>query len=256
MKKTIKILTAFFFALSLFNTGYNADASFLEDTAGISASAELGPVNLELAETAFKNIEIRDNEYIVGSVALDGYDESFDVHIYLTSSGNIVAYYLNDVPASKIVDWVGYSGGEMTLEGSNLEDAMTNVCQTIGQALPSVTYYDFRYPTATNFEIIADEELSRTHETFQYQIPLTHIIQEASWSFASSVANASYSNDNVLRIDGVLINLHNNPPLGWTITYDIIPSTYLSKEVFHEVDIHNDSVGYDAYTAIVFIYNE
>ena len=50
-------------------------AEFLDDEAGISAYGQLGYVDLDLAENAFKNVEQKTTEYIIGSVALDDYDE-------------------------------------------------------------------------------------------------------------------------------------------------------------------------------------
>jgi hypothetical protein len=88
--------------------GY-AQASFLEETAGISAGTQLYLIDLASAEKAFKTIESRDMTSIIGLIALDGYDASHDVHVYVTATGKMVAYYLNSEPASKVLDWVSYT---------------------------------------------------------------------------------------------------------------------------------------------------
>lgn len=246
----------FILSLLIFQLAAVAGASFLEDTAGISASAELAPVDLTVAETAFKNIETRGADYIVGSVSLDVYDESHDVHVYLTSNGNIIAYYLNDEPASKIVDWVGYRGGEMTLEGSKLEDALTKVCQTVGQSLTPVTYFDFRHPTASSIKIIADEALITINETFKYLIPSSHTLSEASWSFAVLSTTNSY-NDTSLYFDGVRIKYNSSHGTGWNIDDGQLTGGYTTPDLLHEVLISNGHVTYyDAYAAVVFVYSE
>lgn len=83
-----------------------AGLSFLEDEAGISAYGQVSSANLDLAENAFKNIEKKTSEYIIGSVALPDYGETDDVHVYVDISGWIIAYYRNTEKASKIIDWV------------------------------------------------------------------------------------------------------------------------------------------------------
>lgn len=254
--KSIKVFAVLVLALSLTVIGHPAEASFLEDTAGISASATISPVDLTVAQTAFKNIERQDSTYIVGSVALDGYDEDHDVHVYITSAGHIIAYYLNNEPASKIVDWVGYRGGAMTLDGSNLEDALTKVCTVTGDTLPTVTYYDFRYPTANNIKIIADEEfVTSATDTFTYTIPSSITILEGSYSFAISVTSGS-SYDPYFQIDGNTIQTFINPSVGWDIRNAEISSSYLSADVQHEVLIYNARDYMNSFAAVVFVYSE
>ena len=249
--RVIKVLSILFLLMFSFFIVNDAKASFLEDTAGISASATLAPVDLAIAETAFKNIETRDSGYVVGSVALDGYDEAHDVHVYVTNAGNIIAYYLKDEPASKIVDWVGYSGGEMSLDGSKLEDALTKVCQVIGQTLSAVTYYDFRFPTATNIKIIADEGI-RSNEFFKYLIPSSHTLLESSWSFATFYTTHSFG-DQSLYIDGTPMVGYGDHPGGWRIANGILPASVLTPDIVHTANINT---GLDSYGAVVFIYSE
>ena len=52
-----------------FSADLARDASFLEDEAGISAYGQVSSVDLDLAENAFKNVEKKTDEYIIGSVA-------------------------------------------------------------------------------------------------------------------------------------------------------------------------------------------
>ena len=255
--KIIRMSVLIILALFIGTIHYPAEASFLEDTAGISASVTLSPVDLTVALTVFKNIEQQDSTYIVGSVALENYGEDHDVHVYITNTGHTIAYYLNTEPVCKIIDWKGYSGGDMTLAGSKLEDALNQVCIVIGQTLPAVTYFDFRYPTATHFKIIADEKVgSSGTEIYRYYIPSNHNVINASWSFAlnkMSTAN-TYSR---LLIDGSELCRITNPPNDtWRYLYGTIEPQYLTQDVFHEVSIYAGNSYYYTYAAMVFVYSE
>lgn len=230
-------------------------ASFLEDEAGISASTKLTGVNLTTAETAFKTIDRRDDTYILGSVALDPYPENYDVHVYLDASGDMVAYYLNTEPAAKIVDWVGYAGGGMSLEGSKLEDALTKVANTMGLTLPEVTYYDFRYPLANQIKIIADEMLGVGEETFFYTIPVGLTIYGKSASLGVNSTNNS-GVDVFLKFDDTNILSYPILSSGWQTQEIELAEAYVTTESQHEVLIISGSSYYSAYGAVVLVYQE
>ncbi len=91
-----------------------AEASFLEKEAGISAYTNLNQkIDLVKVKTAFRTVEKETSTYIVGSVPVPGYDEDSwkewpDVHCFVHKDGWIVAYYLADVPTSKIMYWMGW----------------------------------------------------------------------------------------------------------------------------------------------------
>ena len=93
------------------------NTSFLHSEAGMSAYAQLdGTVDLTKAEDALKTVEEATSEYVIGSVGLEGYDESHDVHIYVDSDGWIIAYYLADEKASKIVNWLKFAESGSLME--------------------------------------------------------------------------------------------------------------------------------------------
>ena len=234
-----------------------ASASFLEDEAGISASTHVTNVNLSQAETAFKNIEKKTASYIIGSVAIDGYDESYDVHVYVDASGDMIAYYLKSEPASKIIDWINYTGGPMTLEGCNLEDALTKVCNAMFKNLTEVNYYDFRLPESQNIKIIIDEEtVSGLVETFNIMIPDSYVVYGQSWSHACYRSRHTCQ----LRIDGNVLNTNDHGESEyWNIYEGEIPISFvLIPNIYHEVQVaHWDNVGGAiSYGAIVLIYND
>ena len=66
----------------------------LDEEAGISAYYKTpGAMTLSQARSAFRTIEIETNDYLIGSVAVPGYVEHFDVHVYVHKDGWILAYY-------------------------------------------------------------------------------------------------------------------------------------------------------------------
>ena len=150
-----------------FSAEISADSSFLNQEAGISAYGQVNYVDLDLAENAFKYVEKKTSDYIIGAVALDNYDETHDVHVYVDTSNWIIAYYLSTEKPSKIIDWKEYYSSR-TMTGSKLELALSKVVGAMSAFLPDVDYYDFRYPNATNIMIVTDEEsISGVSESFR-----------------------------------------------------------------------------------------
>jgi len=251
--KVFRIFLLFTLVCSFLSIGSHAQASFLDDTAGISASAQLYMIDLTMAEKAFKTIEVQDSTCIIGTVALDGYDESHDVHVYVTGTGQIVAYYLNDEPVSKIVDWVGYNGGTMTLEGSKLEDAMSKVCRAVDQKLPKVKYFDYRYPAANTIKILSDAQTTVAHKKLKYTAPSADVILNASWSSAVHVAKESVDKDSVFSVDGNEMCRHARPAEGWQIANDCMGTELFAESTAHEMDIDNLDANHNSYAAIVLV---
>ena len=232
--------------------GY-AQASFLDETAGISASTQLYLIDLDSAEKAFKTIESRDMTCIIGLVALDGYDATHDVYVYVTATGKMIAYYLNSEPASKVLDWVGYKGGKMTLEGCKLEDAMNKVCRAVGQKLTNVKYFDYRYPTATTIKLMADMQTGNAHKKLKYTVPSADSILNASWSSAVKVTKANARRDSVLSVDGNEVHRHSQPCEGWQFADDNIDIEIFVEDTSHELDIYNLHLSQESYAAVVLV---
>jgi len=140
-----------------------ANTSFLEEEAGVCAYTKLTPpVNLTIAKTAFKTIEYECEDYIIGSVAVSG-DESEDVHVYVSKDGWLVAYYLKEDPFPKILKNL------MNFDDNKLKDAIKKVCDALWVSLPTVNYYDFRYPNANKVMIIADKASGGTYGEYAYK---------------------------------------------------------------------------------------
>lgn len=235
-----------------------AGASFLEDEAGISASAKLTAVDLNLAAAAYKNIERQTDDYIVGSIAIDDYPESDDVHVYLDVSGDIIAYYRNTEDICKMLDWKHYTAGQPM--STKLEWALNKVCQAMAQTLPPVKIYDFRYPQAQQIKIIVDEKLkSGGTEDFRIRIPNNYTINRVGWSvyilnaggYGSSTNTTLYVDENTAENQ-----LYTGGTGGWLIAQGEVPDTLISADdTYHTVSFTGDKDG-NIYTAIVIVYTE
>lgn len=234
-----------------------AGSSFLEEEAGITCYTEVYAVDLIEAERAFKNVEKKTNEYIVGSIGLRGYAESHDVHVYVDRTGWIVAYYLAKEPASKIIDWLDYSGGIIT--STKLEDALVKVTNALNVELPYVIYYDFRYPAATKIMIITDEEAGNEAETFRMRIPSDYTVYSRTWSLAVHGDTASYAYvEGALKIDGTELYSGRASGKSWSIWNGSITPTQLSPDTYHTVLVRNNEQHGKgtSYVGIVLIYKE
>ena len=182
-----------------------AGLSFLEDEAGISAYGQVSSTNLDLAENAFKNIEKKTAEYIIGSVALPDYGETDDVHVYVDISGWIIAYYRNTEKASKIIDWVDYHSVS-EINSTKLSDAIYIVTLEMLVLPPDIKYFDFRYPDATKMMIVTDEEfVDGTTETFRIKVPGDYSTYNRTWSHAI-YDWGTFSTDGNIKIDGVVLH--------------------------------------------------
>lgn len=225
-----------------------AGSSFLEEEAGISAYSQVSNVDLDAAEDAFKNVEKKTEDYIIGSVALPDYGESDDVHVYVDINGWMVAYYLKQEKVSKIIDWKHYLCGAITT--TKLETALGKVCDAMYTYLTYVKYYDFRCPNGTKIMIVTDEEATRyATETFRIMVPSDHPMYSRTWSHA-----ISSEGEGNIKIDGATLNSFGYSG-GWQIAEGNITASQLFPDVFHEISLYHGYRG-TSYIAIVLIYSE
>ena len=237
--------------------------AFLEDEAGVSAYVNTSQnIDLSKAIPCYRNIEYECDDYIIGSVELPDLPEDEDVHVYVSSDGWIVAYYLKDEPASKIMQWIGYDGGgEITT--TKLEDAISKMCTGIEipyqQVKSKIKYYDFKYPDANRLMIIVDKMDVHGTDTFEFKIPGDYTVYKASWSHCSydcgaSTASIKKSADE----EWITINSFGGCNDCWQLKhgyYDI----WMEPDVFYTVSIgHYEGGGYTGYACIatVFVYQE
>jgi hypothetical protein len=227
----------------------------LENEAGISAYGQLGYVDLEMVKPAFKTIENETSQYIIGSVSLPDYSESDDVHVYIDTSGWMMAYYLNQELAAKIIDWQQYrSQGTF---GTKLADALTIVSAQMGYALPPITYYDFRYPNANRLTVILDEKLDTGADSAWVTLPCQdHYFYGREWSHGV-FRHGSYNANSYLRLDGEQIDSLSSDGIGWFIKEGTFTPLQTTCDAPHEISTTNGNGGYiDAYTGIVLVYKD
>ena len=126
----------------------------LDDEAGISAYFKApDAIDLDNVRGAFRVIEEETGEYIIGSIEVPEYAEHYDVHVYVNINGWILAYYLRPDNVGKIVDI--YHG---TVGSTNFTTVIATVAAAAGAPFTEATYYDFRYPNATNMILIYEDE--------------------------------------------------------------------------------------------------
>lgn len=247
-----KITCLVFAVLLMFSLlASTAEATFPADEAGISAYVNVGQsIDLNKAKAVYRVVEYSTDTYIIGSVGLPNLPTTDDAHVYISRDGWIVAYYLKDEPASKIVQWGSSSSG-----ANKLANAISIVASNLGAGYSTIKYYDFRYPTANKIMIITKMNSASPVsnkdflDSFEFMIPSTYKIYELSWSFYQFNANTG-GNVAQLKVDG---NKISEISYGG-IRYDKYQS-YLSRDEFHKVEI---SSAWDSKAggAIALIYQE
>lgn len=260
MRRVFCYLITIFFILGLAGAVSGSDlnlisppglgtTSFLEEEAGIASWAQVSGVNLDMAENALKTVEAKTAEYIIGSVSLESYDESDDVHVYADTAGYVVAYYLRAEKASKIIDWKdNYVNGQIT--GTKVGTALQRVCNEMSLYVPEINYCDFRYPDATKMMIVTDEAIDST-ETFRIKVPSEFIIYSRSWSHAinDNVGTSYYITSNI-KIDTTLLNEGSSHK--WAFWEGELSITQLSPNEYHEISLYDDGDGTFSAVGIVF----
>lgn len=146
----------------------------LDDEAGISAYFhDPAGISLNSVRSGFRFIESETADYIIGSVPIPNYGEDEDAHVYVNKNGWVLAYYLNNTPAARMFDIVGYKNTGDVTNNSKLKNALSVIASLNGSPLSAITYYDFRYPNATNILIIADKH-DDGERTFTINMPSSY----------------------------------------------------------------------------------
>lgn len=196
-----------------------------------------GPIaiNNEL-RAAFRTIEDETATYIIGSVAVPGYPESYDVHAYVNNNGWIMTYYLKSDPAGKIIDWVHYRASNKTSIQTVLENVSAIVAGAAGKPYTGLTYYDFRNVSANRMMLIAEDMANGS--TFTVQLPSSFTYYERSWSI--------FGHD--VYLDGVRVWDGNG-----NLNAGSLAASQLLPDIPHtiEITLYSDAVG-----GLAFIYQE
>nr|CBH39248.1 hypothetical protein, secreted [uncultured archaeon] len=236
-------------------SGMRAGTNFLDAEAGISAYTNVGEeIDLEKAKAAFRTVEYETDEYIIGSVPLPDYPEDEDVHAYVHKDGWVVAYYLEEEPVAKIVDWEDY-GTDERITGTKLEDGVSVMCNAAGVPIRDLKYYDFRYQNADKMMIVADAEWGGGTDTFDIKLPSDFVFYERSYSHRHIGSGSYVDHTSRMYIDGNEISTITVDYSKSETNYDLLSPTQLSLDEFHTVK-NTVGGGGDAFDAIVLIYRE
>jgi len=225
----------------------SAPQGFLASEAGISVYVDIGhPIDIQVAKGLLQGVEAETESYVIGVLAMEDYSESQWPHVYANSAGWIIVYYSKNDPAAKIMPWKDYNGGALTT--TLLEIALLRYVQNLsrGMGVPldisgmQVSYFDFRYPTASKLLIVVDT-VNDGRDSFSYLIPSGLWVHEASWTLFGN----RYSQR--LWVDGVELEY-----LGSGYSVGRLGVDYLTLEQTHWVTVE----GYECWAgvAIVFIY--
>jgi len=222
-------------------------ASFMEDEAGISSyfKASTG-IALNDVRDAFRTIEVETTNYIIGSVPVTNYPESEDVHVYVHTDGWVVAYYLTADPVSKIFDSHNYHDTSRTAITTKLDNTLIHIASEAFVTYPGCTYYDFRFPNATNLMLVT--EWTDTTDSFEVNLPSSFVFFERSWSLATA-----WWRGGTYQLNGV--DIHKNSNEGWT-SYGVLTVSQLPQNQNNTIQIVSGLSQGDTYGGLGLVYKE
>ena len=227
-------------------SGMRAGTNFLEEEAGISAYTNVGmEIDLDKAKEVYRTIEVEKENYTIGSVALPGYAEYEDAHVYVHKDGWIVAYYLKDEPIAKMVNYKNYmENGDITLK---LDNALGRMCDGVGLPLFYTKFYDFRYPNANKLMIIVDGQWVEGWDTFDIRIPSDVRVYDRSWYHWVWDSDGS-----TFKLDGNEISSFGGCNNCWQARYGKLTPTQLMPDEFHTISLWHDSY-YDGHACVATV---
>ena len=202
----------------------------IADEAGIAAYFNAGSaINLNNARSIFRTIESETESYIIGSVGVPDYDENHDIHVYIDSSGWIMAYLDDSIPTSRIFDWRIYDVGGTDVP-TKLDTVLGVVASSAGAPVQPATYYHFSYPNATHLLLVAETESGRGNvDSFSINLPSSQNYYERSWSLAE---NESFSESVFLTLNGTQIAEAKGS--GWAFLEGLLTASQLGVNSDHE----------------------
>ncbi len=239
--------------------GTREGTTIIEEEAGISFYINVSDeINLTTAKEVYRTTEHETENYTIGTVALPGYPVTEDVHVYVHKDGWIVAYYLNDEPVAKIINWFEYQRPHpRDITHTKLKDAVVKMCDGVGATLnwSYKKYYDFRAPNANKMMFVmgAQRVGYELSSTFKIKLSGDLLVGERSWSHFA----ANSSNSSSLSIDEHTINSFGPCRDGVVTKYGTLTQTQLKPEVFHTVRLGDDEGNWttgEAFSAIALLY--
>jgi hypothetical protein len=156
--------------------------------------------------------------------------------VYVNKNGWVLAYYLAADPAAKIFDWRAYHDSGRTTFTTKLETAITAVAgaANVPFSASNATYYDFRYPNATNLMLIIEWVLGQGTDSFQAKLPGTFTYYERSWSLGNSYGRYS-DPDASYKLNGTIIQTHQG--YDWCTSQGTLTAVQLPPDQFNTVEI-------------------
>lgn len=226
----------------------NANASFPVDDAGIVAYVSVGSsADLNKTYATYEDVLDSSATHIIGTVRIAnniGYSVPL---VYVGADGWVVAYYPKAEPASKIMQWNGYS--KPYVNTTTLADAISKMATALEVSFEGIKgdikYYDFRYPEANLMTMIVETGGGYSYNSYNLTIPETMTLYNASYShFGRSVNRVSS-----LTVDGTDIS-----SVTYALTYGYYNITRdFKKDVPHKVEIYGDGfAGFGASTVLIY----
>ncbi|MBV7333653.1 hypothetical protein KFU94_36550 [Chloroflexi bacterium TSY] len=238
------------------------DFSFILEEAGVTAYTKVEQqLDLQFLPTSFKHIRQQTDDFILGIVYAPGYaalpefDEKGEVQVLVHKDGWIVAYLTRWQTAAELFDWVNYDRERLT--ATLIESTIKFLATELELSNINISYYDFRYPEATDLILVADraDGITRT-DSFKINIPREIQIYERVWSAGQfSLAVSGYNRyPGTCKLDDVqLISL--NPPVGkWRLYLGGLNENNFSQGKDHTITVGGS--GRRAYCGVSIVYGE
>ncbi len=274
MNKIIKIFAIItFFFLIYFNSFkvIEAATTFPVQDAGISAYLQINEHGMEkMTEALYFRKEIIEQKetHIIINIEMEIEIEAIDSEnniiekiypfIYLNNNGWMIAYYLKEIPTSKIMQWSNYSSG--TLETTILEDALLKMVDNIEATFSEpIKYYHFAYPEANRITIVAETISHPNYKENNFSVIIPGEVYESSYfSYYSFRNNYTDFCEIKLMVDDIEINSFSHSACnGKGIKYNEYPLNSFVPNTPHLVSLISDGredVYFNGGSATVFVY--
>ncbi len=187
--------------------------AFPESKAGISAYINTSQtINIEKVKTMYTLVEEVGDNYIIGITPISDFGGNIDVHVYADTDGWIVAYFENNEPASKIMQWGTANVNNPiigTITTTTLEDAIYKAGDAAGVGIPSgnIKYYDFEFPNANSMMLFIRTKATNGANIHQVEIPADYLLYEASYyHYIYEYGYRGNRWDSKLKVDGTIIS--------------------------------------------------
>jgi hypothetical protein len=140
-----------------------------------------------------------------------------------------------------------------------LDNALNEILSVVGAVPFEASYYDFRYPDATNIMLIAEAAYSEGSESFDVKLPADFTFYERSWSHAISDDNCAWGSDSTLYVGDVSLDDFSGWCKGWALSHGTLAPAQLPPEVFNTIRIELKEGGSgeeDSFAGIALVYSE